>query len=66
MIKFAELKNLPKAELQKLLAEQRNKLKDLRFNLSFGKVKDISEVIKTKKTIARILTLLNQNNDKEK
>jgi large subunit ribosomal protein L29 len=66
MIKFAELKNLPKAELQKLLAEQRNKLKDLRFNLSFGKVKDISEVRKTKKTIARILTLLNQNNDKEK
>jgi len=66
MIKFAELKNLPKVELQKLLAEQRNKLKDLRFNLSFGKVKDISEIRKTKKTIARILTLLNQNNDKEK
>jgi large subunit ribosomal protein L29 len=66
MIKFAELKNLPKVELQKLLAEQRNKLKDLRFNLSFGKVKDISEIRKIKKTIARILTLLNQNNDKEK
>ncbi|MCX8016019.1 MAG: 50S ribosomal protein L29 [Patescibacteria group bacterium] len=66
MIKFEELKKLPKAELQKLLAENQNRLKDLRFNLSFGKVKDISAIKKTKKLIAQILTILNQNHDKEK
>lgn len=65
MMKFVELKNLPKEELQKLLAQNRNKLKDLRFNLSFGKVKDISEIIKTKKVIAQILTLLNQKNNEK-
>lgn len=66
MMKFEELKKLPKSELQKLLTDNRNRLKDLRFNLSFGKVKDISAIKKTKKLIARILTILNQNHDKEK
>lgn len=65
MMKFEELKKLPKSELQKLLADNRNKLKDLRFNLSFGKVKDISAIKKTKKLIAQILTILNQNHDKK-
>ncbi|MGB9848090.1 MAG: 50S ribosomal protein L29 [Minisyncoccia bacterium] len=67
-MKFEELKKLPKSELHKLLAESRNKLKDLRFNLSFGKVKDISEIKKTKKLIAQILTVLNLSNnyDREK
>lgn len=67
-MKFEELKKLPKSELHKLLAESRNKLKDLRFNLSFGKVKDISEIKKTKKLIAQILTVLNlfNNYDREK
>lgn len=63
---FEELKKLPKSELQKLLSDNRNRLKDLRFNLYFGKVKDMSEIKKTKKLIAQILTILNQNYDKGK
>lgn len=63
MMKFEELKKLPKPELHRLLAENRNRLKDLRFNLSFGKVKDISAIKKTKKLIAQILTILNQKHD---
>lgn len=62
-MEFKELKNLPKSELEKLLAQNRDKIKELRFNLAFGKVKDISEIKKTKKTIAQILTLLNTQKD---
>ncbi len=66
-MKFSELKNLPKSELENLLNQNRNKLKDLRFNLAFGKVKDISEFRKVKKTIAQINTLLNnQKNEQAK
>ncbi len=65
---FDELKKLPKNELKKILAESRESLKNLRFNLSFGKVKDISQIRKTKKLIAQILTILNtsQKYDQEK
>ncbi|HOK20609.1 MAG TPA: 50S ribosomal protein L29 [Candidatus Paceibacterota bacterium] len=62
-MEFKELKTLPKSELEKLLAQNREKMKELRFNLAFGKVKDISEIKKTKKTIAQILTLLNTQKD---
>jgi large subunit ribosomal protein L29 len=65
-MKFSELKNLPKEELKRLLIQNRERLKDLTFNLSFGKIKDSSQIKKTKKIIARILTLLNQEkNDKK-
>jgi len=48
-MEFKELKNLPKSELEKLLTQNRDKMKELRFNLAFGKVKDISEIKKTKR-----------------
>ncbi|HOM33117.1 MAG TPA: 50S ribosomal protein L29 [Candidatus Paceibacterota bacterium] len=66
-MKFSELKNLSKAELENLLNQNQEKLKDLRFNLAFGKVKDISEFRKVKKNIAQIKTLLNnQKNEQAK
>ena len=48
-----------KEELKKILEEDREKLRQLRFNLSSGKVKNIKEISHSKKEIARILTLLN-------
>jgi len=46
------------AELKKLLQDNREKLRELRFNLESGKVKNVREIRKIKKDIARILTTL--------
>ena len=47
-------------ELNKSLNEKRKEWQDLRFKLTTGRVKDIKQVAKVKKEIARILTTLNQ------
>jgi len=57
-MKFVELNKKPKNELQTLLSEKREKLRQLRFNISSGKVKNVREIRMIKKDIARILTLL--------
>lgn len=57
-MKIAELRQRSKDELQKILADGREKLRQLRFDLASGKVKNVREIRKIKKDIARILTLL--------
>jgi len=57
---FQDLKNKPMAELEKELNEYHNKLANLKFDLSMGKVKNIREIKTVKKAIARIMTMLNQ------
>jgi large subunit ribosomal protein L29 len=52
------LKQKSKEELQKTLEDDREKLRQLRFDLSAGKVKNVREIRNVKKEIARILTLL--------
>lgn len=59
-MKIQELKLKPKAELQKMLVEEREKLRQLRFDLVSGKVKNVRQIREIKKDIARILTLLKQ------
>ncbi len=54
-----QLKNKPLPELRKNLADYREKLRKLRFDLAAGKVKNISEIKAIKKAIARILTIMN-------
>ncbi len=61
-MKIAELKNKSKAELTKLLAEQREKLRQLRFDLTGGKVKNVRELRNTKRLIAQILTICQNDN----
>lgn len=58
-MKFKEFQQKDKIELEKILREDREKLRQLRFDLVLGKVKNIREVRRIKKDIARILTLLN-------
>lgn len=58
--KFQELKNKPQEELQKSLGDEREKLRKLKFDLANGKVKNIREIKGIKKTIAQILTIVNQ------
>lgn len=57
-MKIRELRQKPEKELQKTLIDLRDKLRELRFNLAGGKVKNIKEIHQTKKDIARVLTLL--------
>ncbi len=52
------------AELGGELKMRQEKLRELKFALSAGKVKNIQEIRETKKTIARILTLINQQSKK--
>ena len=58
-MKMQEFKQKPKEELQRILAENRERLRVLRFNLLSGKVKNVREIRGIRKDIARILTLLN-------
>ena len=59
-MEISELKQKPKEELLKILQDSREKLRQLKFDLSSGKVKNIREIRQTKKDIARMLTLFSQ------
>lgn len=57
-MKLVELRQKSKEELKKFLKDNRERLRNLRFDLSAGKVKNVREIRKIKKEIAQILTLL--------
>jgi len=59
-MKIKEIREKSENELKKELIELRNKLAKLRFDISGKQVKNHRDVRKTKKDIARILTLLRQ------
>lgn len=60
-MKLAEIKQKSKDELKKLLSDNREKLRQLRFDLSAGKVKNVREIRRMKKEIAQALTLIKQS-----
>ncbi len=60
-MKAKELNKKTKSDLQKLLQQNRSKLRTLRFDLSSGKVKNVREIRAIRKDIARILTTLNKH-----
>jgi len=57
---FADLKNKNLKELQEILAEKRETVRELRFKVSEKQLKDVRNLRETKKVIAQILTLINQ------
>ena len=59
-MKIAEIRQKSKQELQKFVQDLREKLRQLRFDLVGGKVKNVREIRHIRKDIARILTLLKQ------
>ncbi len=59
-MKKVELKSKTKSELEKVLKNDIKKLHDLRFDLTFNRLKNISEVKMVRRGIARVKTLLNQ------
>lgn len=54
------------SELQRLLAEQREKLQDLRFKDSNKQLKDVREIREVKTLIAQVLTILNSKKETNK
>jgi large subunit ribosomal protein L29 len=65
-MKPKELREKPLEDLREDLRNRRQKLRELRFNLSFGKVKNIRQVHSMKKDIARILTIIKEMDRKNK
>ena len=64
-MKTSELRQKSRTELQKLLQDNRERLRQLRFDLAAGKVKNVREIRLIKKDIARILTILRITNQNE-
>lgn len=63
-MKTSELRQKNTAELEKILAEKKEKLGNLNFDLAGGKVKNIKEIRETKKDVAKIMTLMEEDRAK--
>lgn len=59
-MKTEELKQKTKQELERLLEDSKEKLRNLRFDIQLKQSKNVREIRKTKKLIARIFTFINQ------
>ncbi len=60
-MEYKELKNKKESDLHKILAESREKLRDLRFKDASKQLKNVREIRIIKKTVAKVLMLLNKN-----
>jgi large subunit ribosomal protein L29 len=63
-MKTKELRQKTAAELEKIVQEKREKLGSLSFDLAGGKVKNVKEIRESRKDIAKILTLMKENEGK--
>lgn len=61
-----ELKNKRESDLHKTLAETREKLRDLRFKDASKQLKNVREIRAVRKTIAQVLSLLNNKKENSK
>ena len=60
-MKKSEFNKMPKEEIDQLLYEQKNSLREMRFSAGQGQLKNIRSIRNAKKTIARILTHNNKS-----
>ena len=63
-MKISELKSKSDQELEMTLKELNEKLRKLKFDLAERKLKNTGEILKTRRTVARILTLMKEKNIK--
>ena len=64
-MKAKELRQKSDEELKRLLSELREKIRRLRFEVQLKHLKNVKLLWKTKKDIARILTILNERKVKK-
>jgi large subunit ribosomal protein L29 len=58
---FNEFKEKPMVEIEKEIATLRERLRGLKFDLAAGKVKNAKEVREVKRSIAQLLTFVNES-----
>jgi len=63
---FKEIKTKTEAELHRLLADYRDKLREVRFKDASRQLKDVREIREIKKTIAKVLTTINKAKENSK
>jgi ribosomal protein L29 len=61
-MKLKELKDKKIDDMNKLLIETKESIRNARFGASGSKSKNVKEIKNAKKIVARILTLINQKN----
>jgi large subunit ribosomal protein L29 len=61
-MKIKELREKSIEELKKFLAEKKEKARKLRFDIATKQVKNTRQIRNEKKDIARIMTLINNEN----
>lgn len=66
IMKFKELQKEDLNNLHILLADSREKLRELRFKDSNKQLKNVKEISEIKKTIAKILTAINKIEQEKK
>lgn len=54
-----EIKNKSKKDLEEMLSEKQDKLRELRFQTNEAQLKNVRGIRKVRKDIAQILTLIN-------
>jgi len=64
-MELKELKKKKESDLHKILAQTRDKLRDLKFKDASKQLKDVRQIRKIRVTIARVLTLLNKKKIKQ-
>ena len=65
-MKIKELRQKKVGDLHKLLKSNREELRSLRFSISSEQEKNVRKIRDVKKDIAKILTILNNNQETEK
>ncbi len=60
-MKIKDLREKSEVELDRLLVDSRNKLRDLRFRIAAKQLGNIREVREIRRTIAQVLTLKKAN-----
>ncbi|HTM69232.1 MAG TPA: 50S ribosomal protein L29 [Candidatus Binatia bacterium] len=56
-MKISELREKTDTELDRLLSELRNRVRDLRFKVASRQLNDVREIREARKAVAQILTL---------
>ena len=62
-MKIKETAKKSEKELKKMLLEKRERLRNFSFDLAQGKLRDTSQIKKTKRDIARLLTILKKRSE---
>lgn len=62
IMRAADIRQKTQEELRRNVKEIRERLRNLRFDLASGKVKNVREIRQIRKDVARILTVLKEKN----